>query len=157
MGLRLDIQIAGDVQVSRELLRVSDRAGDMRPALRAVIGVMVEETQEQFATSGGHASKGWQPLAESTARAKARRGLDPRVLRATGALERSLTERGDKLMQERVTKAGLVWGSKVKYGGFHQRGTRHMPRRRPVEFTELARRRMVKVLQRYALTGELLA
>ncbi len=49
----------------------------------------------------------------------------------------------------------LDYGSKLPYAEFHQRGTRKMPQRRPVEFTESARRNTIKILQRYLITGEL--
>jgi phage gpG-like protein len=152
--VRIVFEISGDRQIERELLRVSDRAGDVSPAFDRIIDLWVDETAEQFATEGAHASGGWAPLAQSTLRRKTARLFTGGILHESGSLERSLTDRGDANMIVEVSPDEVAWGSRVDYAQFHQTGTTRMPRRRPVEFTEGARRETVRILQRFVITGE---
>ncbi len=153
--MRVIFEVAGDVQLNRDILRVGDRARDMSEAFGAVAELWISETAEQFATEGRHASSGWRPLAQSTIDEKRKQSLRPEILRAHDDLLRSLTSRGDSNMVLTITPGELDYGSKLPYAEFHQRGTRKMPQRRPVEFTESARRNTIKILQRYLITGEL--
>lgn len=155
--MRITIDISGDKQVNRELLRVGERAGDARPAFSVIADILMDETAEQFATQGAHASGGWQPLAPSTVREKQRAGFGARgILERTLALEKSLTMRGDANQILEIERDGMTFGTSLRYGEYHQLG-RGVPQRRPVELTEDARRRIVKVLQRFFLVGELAA
>lgn len=154
--MRFDFEIAGDKQVSRRLLRLGEYAGDASPVFSSIADYMMDETAAQFDSQGGHASGGWEKLKPKTVAAKARRGLDPRILHAHGFLELSLTHRGDSNQILRISADELVFGSKLPYAGAHQnpRPGSPLPRRRPIEFTEGARREIVKRIQRYVITGE---
>ena len=154
--MQIVFEVLGEKQVNRDLLRIGEYAGDAAPAFSAIADLIMEETTEQFATEGGHASGGWAPLAESTQREKARLGFGSRgILERSLALEHSLTVRGDGNQILDVQPDGLDFGTSLRYGEFHQLGTSRMPQRRPVELTEDAKRRIVKVLQRWIMTGEL--
>lgn len=154
--MRFTFEVAGDTLVERELLRVGDAARDARPAFDLIAGLMMRETGEQFDTEGRHASGGWKPLKPATLRAKQLKGLDPRILHATGTLERSLTRPGDANQILEVGPQELRFGSRLAYAGAHQnpRPTSRLPRRAPLAFTETAKREMIKILQRWLLTGE---
>lgn len=155
--MQIVFEISGEKQVNRELLRVGEYAGDARPAFSAIADLIMDETAEQFASEGRHASGGWKPLADSTLREKARLGFGSRgILERTLDLERSLTVRGDANQILEIEPDALTFGSSLRYGDYHQLG-RGVPQRRPVELTEDARRRVVKVLQRWILTGEVAA
>lgn len=153
--MRFTFEIAGDKLVERELTRFGDRAVNAAPAFSAIAGVMIEETAEQFATQGQHASGGWKPLKPSTLRTKELAGERPEILRATDALMRSLTVPTDPNMLLAIGPTELDYGSKLVYAGAHQnpKPTSNLPQRRPVEFTEAAKRRMVKILQRHLVEG----
>lgn len=153
--MRLTFECAGQTLISRELLRVGKYAGDARPAMAAIADVMIDETRQQFASEGRHASGGWQPLKPATVAAKARHGHRPEILRRTDALLRSLTVKGDPNQVLQVGRQSLTFGSSLPYADLHQTGTRHMPRRPPLAFTEETKKRIVKVLQRWVLRGEL--
>lgn len=154
--LRLELEIAGEKQVSREILRVGKRATDMRPALNVIADFWMDETRQNFDSEGRHASGGWKPLKPATLRRKQQKNLDPRILRATGALFKSLTVRRSRGSLLRVTKSELLYGSRLPYAAVHQRprATNPLPRRRPVELTEAARRQTLRILQRFIFTGE---
>src|SRR4051794_28883202 len=92
-GVRLEIFGYGETIVARELLRFSERLAVPIVALETAATILREETEKQFDTQGGHASGGWPELADSTKADKARHDLDPRILRATGALFETLTRK----------------------------------------------------------------
>lgn len=154
--MRFTFDVVGDKLVEREILRVGLHAKDARPAFESIADYMMAETRQQFSSEGRHASGGWKPLKAATLRAKARRGLDPRILHARGALERSLTSRGDPAQILQIRPQELVFGSRLAYAAAHQRPkpTSRLPQRRPLQFTEQAKRHIVKVLQRWLVTGE---
>ena len=71
-------------------------------------------------SSGGGLTGGWPPLSAARQEAKARAGLDPRILRATHELMNSLVDRGDSQHIEEIGPRHLRWGSKVQHGIYHQ-------------------------------------
>lgn len=154
--MRLQLELAGDKQLDRELLRFADRATDVRPAWAAIMLRLAEAEKRQFDSEGQRASGGWAPLAASTLARKQRLGLDPRILHATGRLAASLTAPlpgGDAIRE--ALPLEMRFGTDVPYAGFHQTGTSRMPQRRPLETTEQDRRDMfVRLLQRFLVTGE---
>lgn len=150
---RFEFEIFGDVLVRRRLLGIAHRAGDMSPAFDQIADLLMDQTRMQFDSEGGHASGGWAALAPATVRLKARRNLDPRILRATGALMGSLTRRGDPNQELDVSGDRLVFRSRLARHRFHQQGTSRMPARPPLALREDAKRDAVRILQRYLVTG----
>lgn len=151
--MKLQVDVYGDEQVNRELLRFSDRSLDASPAFRRIADGMRDQIGRQFASQGAAGSGGWAPLKPSTLAKKAAEGLSPNILQATGALMDSLTGAGGA-NREVVTRDELIFGTTLAYGGFHQRGTSRMPQRKPIEFSETDRRGFMKTLQRYVVTGQ---
>ncbi|MCA1782240.1 MAG: phage virion morphogenesis protein [Intrasporangiaceae bacterium] len=153
--VRLDIEVFGDKQTSRELLRFSERPGFMRPVFWTIADEFRSIEKRQF-DSQGASSRGWRPLKPATVRAKARAGLDPRILHATLRLRRSLTQRGRDHIR-RFSKDEMFVGSKVPYGVHHQFGApaANLPRRRPVDLSESDRKDFVRRMQLWILKGEL--
>lgn len=156
--MRIDIDVYGDVQLSRELLRFAGRTEDASPAFRAIAILLRRSEKRQFSSKGRHASGGWPALKPSTIAAK-RRSKDPRVranatriLRATDALMDSLTKKSDGGHTEVVQPHQLVFGTQVDYARYHQKGE-GVPRRRPLELRGRDRTEMVKQIQRYLVTG----
>lgn len=152
--MRVEVEVFGDVQLSRDLLRFAQRANDMEPALDALADDFLAIERQQFSSEGGR-SGGWAPLAPDYARTKALQFPGKGILERHGDLRASLTEEGAKGSIRRVTSDELLVGTDVDYAHFHQSGTRKMPRRRVVEFSAGDRRRWVKTLQRYLATGSL--
>jgi phage gpG-like protein len=159
--MRLTIDLAGDVQVSRELLRFAGRMEDATPAFRQIASELRGDERRQFDELGGFASGGWRPLAPSTVASKLR-STDPTVsgnaerpLHATERLMRSLTDEHDQDHIEQVEPDQLTFGTSVPYASFHQLGE-GVPQRRPLEVREQDRRGMVRTLQRF-MVGTLAA
>lgn len=154
--MRFDFEIDGDVQVSRKLLRLGEYAGDATPVFDSMADDIIKLTKRQFDTQGSSGSGGWTELKPETIRRKANHKppLDPRILRATGALFDSLTKKGGAGQILETKRDSLTFGTKVAYSGFHQKGGDRIPQRRPVEFTKRDRTGLVKKLQRYIMTGQ---
>lgn len=150
MALRLTFDFYGDAQVERTLERFAEHAEDVSPAWEAIASRLTVVERRQFASEGRTGSGGWAPLSPRYAAWKARHYPGQPILVATGALRRSLTTR--PLGIERIEPHEAWLGSDIDYGGFHQRGD-GVPRRRPVELTENERRRWVKIIQRFIVTG----
>ena len=147
----ISFEVFGDKQVERELLRLSDAAADMRPAGERFMEYMRSVERTQFDSQGRTGSGGWAPLKPRTVASKAARGLDPRILRATDRLRKSLTNKTSPDHIEEINADSFFFGSRVSYGSFHQTGTRRMPQRRPVELSERNRRAVVKIIQSHLI------
>lgn len=92
--------------------------------------------------------RGWKPAtSEKWAKAKRRKGLDPRLMRATGALESALTN-ADSNTQFRAWNMTLTWGlrwrSQVWYAAPNARAGR-----RTVVIDTRARREIADLVARY--------
>lgn len=159
--MRLVLEVYGDVQLQRDLLRFNERLTDLTPAWESLADEFLALEKAQFDSQGGFASGGWAPDAPSTLAYKARHGLDPRVMHATLALRESLTSRGAPGSVRRITPTSMEVGTDVRspegfpYAAAHQ--APHAPgrkRRRVIELRPVDRERWVKVVQRFVVTGE---
>lgn len=146
----MTLEVFGEVQLSRELLRVADNVDDMTPAFDEIHDMLLDASQQQFSSEGGRFSGGWRPLAPSTVAAKARGGFDPRILHRTLRLRNSLTQAGHADHIYTTTPDEMFTGSSVPYGPPHQSGGSgdNPPQRRPFELDGPIRRDIMKVLQR---------
>lgn len=153
--MRLDLETFGEMQFSREILRVGANARDMRPAFDKVHEIFLEAEGRQFASQGGAYSGGWRPLAPATRSRKARLNLDPRILHETLRLRRSLTDRTHRDHVYTVTADEMFVGTAVPYAGPHQnpKPGNPLPRRRPIEFNDEIRKEILKALQRHLFGG----
>lgn len=150
MALRFEFESYGDKLVSRELLDMGARDLDARPAFEVIADDLMASEERRFNRRGFGT---WKPLADSTRKAKAARGLDPRILHATLALRRSLTRRRDEHQVLHVEPQFLILGTDLPYAGYLQRGTSRMDARKPVGFPETQRKKAMKTLQRFVVTG----
>lgn len=154
--MQLRIEVHGDVQLSRDLLRWANAAEDMSPAFEQISDDFRVIERKQFDSEGAYASGGWAPLRPSTV--KARHGAAHPILRSVGAdggrLRRSLTTKGARDNIRQITADTMVVGTRTPYAKYHQRGTATMARRRPVELTEADRKRWLKIIQAYLIARE---
>lgn len=132
----------------------------MSPVFHTLADDFLNIEQKQFSTEGAYASGGWKPLSAAYLAAKTARGLDPRILHATLAMEKSLTIRGAPGQVRRITRDEMVVGTSVKskkgfpYPAVHQNPvTSPLPRRRPIELRPQDRIDWVKRLQTYLIYG----
>lgn len=150
--MRIVIDTLGEEAVARTLTRLEGRLIDVAGAEPNLAAEMRSQTQAQFDSEGAAGSGGWAPLAESTIASKRSRGLDMRILHATGALRRSLTIMGARDSVTRTVGDVFEFGTTVPYAKWHQHGTSRMPRRRPVQLPERGRRQVVRILQQHVMS-----
>lgn len=169
MDLRLEV--GGELQLDRTLLRWSERADDFSPVFALLVADFHEIERRQFDSEGGFASGGWLPLADSTVAERERLGIggDSPILDRSGAgtygsshreggtLRRELTESSAQGAVELITPGEMFVGTDDPVAGYHQRGHERptpLPRRRPVEFREMDRLRWTKAIQAWITTGD---
>lgn len=151
--MEFTFEASGDKLISRRLLRYADRAVAAKPAFDSIADTLRGYEKRLFDSQGASGGARWDDLADSTKRAKASRDLDPRVLHATLALRKSLTEKDDPEHEEYTTDSYLLFGSRLSYAGYHQRG-RGVPTRKPLQYGENQKKYIMRKLQRYIATGE---
>lgn len=145
----LSIEIFGDKIVHRQLLRGAERAGNMKPALWDVREDIFRIIKINFESQGRRGGGSWKFLDPKTVEAKARRGLDPRILIARGRLMNSLTRRGDRDMRSAVTKHNIRLTSTKEYAEVHNFGSAdgHIPARPFIEFLPNDKKRWIKMCE----------
>lgn len=154
MSLEFQISVHGDKLVSRRILRLEDRAIHARPAFEKMGEKLLRHEKRLFASDGASGGPPWAPLAASTIAAKAARGQDPRILRATGALHSSLTDKGDAANIFHADDDGLEFGSRLAYARYHQHGTKRMPKRKPLQLNETQKRDLLRILQKHLMAAD---
>lgn len=128
--MEISVTEKGMAQAMQTLIGVAQRADDIRPAFVPIQRSVAQLMTFQFNSEGqfllGHR---WKELAPSTARKKAKAGLDPRILWAKHDLRNSLTRKSDENNIFRVTKDSFIWGSELFYAEIHDEGSGKIPRR----------------------------
>jgi phage gpG-like protein len=150
VALRIDLKIAGDVQLRRSLIRISDRLGDLRPGLEDIADLIAEDLAKRFVSQNSPSLGRWPPLTPAYRRWKQKHYPGRRILTLTGALKKDYTQR--PFGYEKFTPHTFSMGSHLPYAAAHQDGLGHMPRR-PVELSDDAKRQMTKLMQRFVLMG----
>ncbi len=111
-----------------DLAGIARRTVDPRPVFNnAVQKLDAEQMRQAFATEGQTTAGGpWVPLRQKTAKYKHQGG---RILVRGGDLERSYTNPRDQYHVHQARRLSVTMGSKHPIAGFHENGTRHLPRR----------------------------
>lgn len=146
------IEFAGEVQLSRVLSRVTDRAQNLRPFLDRIGEYLREVAQEQFESEGGR-SRAWRPLSPGYAAQKLARFGQRSILVATGDLRDSLSRTGGRHIEQVIGEDSLKFGTSVPYASYHQGGTERMPQRRILDLVEDDRQHIMRDLQRHLFEG----
>jgi phage gpG-like protein len=147
--LKINVDVVGDRLAAERLLQLGERAADMRPVKPLLDPVFHEDEQHRFDMDG----PGWRPLAAATRELKKQHGWDARILRRTGELERSLTQRGEELEPSRMgPRDELAFGTTVPYARFHQYG-QGVPRRELINLMPRTVERMTAISQDYIVEG----
>jgi phage gpG-like protein len=155
---RILFDLDGDDAVIRHLTEAAKRAKDAKPAMQKVREILESANRRQFQTSGSYLGESWAPLSSNTLARKSRKGQDSRILRATGALEASLT--GGKGRRTGATKTSARAGTSVWYAIFARTGTRNAghgasaPARPIVGLSKKDRMKCIRVVEKFLTTGE---
>lgn len=147
MPLQVDVDV--DARSAAELLgRLGHRLQDGRSPFLGLLDQLIDAERERFEGRGAR----WRKIAPSTLRKDAQQGRDPRPMIATGDLRDSLTRRGDPQMIVRVKPGELIFGTRVWYARFHQRGE-GQPKRTVVGLTRVQKQRLVESLRDFFFKG----
>lgn len=153
--VHIQINVLGETQINRKMLRWSLRSGDFAPAFEAILEYLEKVEEKQFDSEGAYSGSPWAPLKESTLKAKERAGLDPRILHATLALRNSLTQSSAPEAIRIATPSMMVFGTTLPYARMHQQpgSAAPYPRRRPIDLTEKNKLSIMRTLQAWIVTG----
>lgn len=133
------LEVTGTDTVQKGLASIQDNLGDLTPFWRDVFApIYLGVVQDLFATSGTPRGQGgkftggpWAKYSPKYAIWKYKHYPGRPILTRTGALRDSL--RWDGQIGPGGTFVAMpnyvVVGTSVKYGVFHQKGTKHMPKR----------------------------
>ncbi|MDQ2737385.1 MAG: phage virion morphogenesis protein [Actinomycetota bacterium] len=148
----LEVTVDGDTQLQRTLTRFAGRVQDVSPAFAKIADTIATGEEQQFTTEGRYGSGGWAALSPKYRAWKERRYPGMPILVRTGALRASLTQRPFGV--EHIGPLEMTIGTALPYSRFHQQGTARMPQRRPLELPDEERTALVKVLQKFIVSGE---
>lgn len=138
------------------------RAEHSKALMERLRDLIVEGEERQF-----DRGPGWEPLAASTRERKARQGIDPRIMRASGLGYRTMTSKTRKRgriarIEGHTITFGLKGGrSPVHYlryqhiGAFNVRAGRRLPERKIVVLTSRTKRQATRVIRVHTVFGRL--
>lgn len=123
--------------------RLERRLDDNRTALQGLVDRILYFQRERFEGRGAR----WRKLSKQTLRLDREQGRDPRPLVLTGALMRSLTQRGARGQFLEISSNQLRFGTRIYYARFHKEG-RGVPKRAPAGLTRVQRVELVERFRR---------
>jgi phage gpG-like protein len=140
--------VAGEEQVLRTFSRWTEAVSDFAPVFSQIADDFLELESRQFESEGKAGSGGWAALSPRYAAWKQKRYPGAKILERTGLMKLSLTTNINFGIRE-VSATQLVLGTKVPYAIYHQKGTRKMPARPPIELSEDDKRRWSKLVHQW--------
>lgn len=165
MAELLHLEIQGLDEWAKRPAEWQARLKDLSPVFRSMDAPVRAEFDKQLATDGAYLQDGtvWAPLSPEYAKRKAsylrsKYGSDTPpepydILYRDGNLHRSLTVADDP-GHILVTGPTYGWyGSNVKYGGYHQKGSGPLPQRKIIAVTDKLRRLFVDAILQYIISG----
>lgn len=124
--MKLEVKPRGVRKTYEALNGIGERGNDARPAWPFVMRELQRSEKRKFDTQG--ANDHWPAVAKSTLERDARGKRDPKLMRVTGALEKTLTADRAKGAIRRRAKTQMRYGTSLFYAHFHQVG-QGVPRR----------------------------
>lgn len=156
----VEISIFGDVQLSRDIQRISTRAGNMNPAFAAIFDRLTEIEAEQFMTQGERGGSQWAPLKPKTIESKRRKGYaHPELAEfATEKLFEALSSHANENQERIFNETWAVFrvtGEPGRYGIVQHHGNPegNLVPRALFRLTPRDRVQMVKQMQRFLFRG----
>lgn len=128
ISVDIDVRVTGLVKTQAHLDGIARRAQDFTPVFLWAQDELRRANAKNF-SSNGLPVGGWAPLSPPYAAWKAAHGGGPPMQR-TGRLFRSLVSLSGP--PNTITPMWARFGTEVDYAGFHQYGTRKMPKREVV-------------------------
>jgi hypothetical protein len=133
----------------KRLGKVERQARDFSPALRQIRKSFYAAERQTFAAEG----PGWQPDTPKTLARKAKRGQDPRTMRASGALYKALGLGQGPGAIDQMTSDELTLGTSLVQGRVAQRSSGSR-RRRVLVMTKRRRAKWLKIIRDHVTGGD---
>jgi hypothetical protein len=134
----------------RRLGKVERQARDFTPALREIRKSFYAAERSQFATQG---QGDWRPDTPKTLARKAKRGQDPRTMRASGALYRALGLGQGPGAVDQMSSDELTLGTSLVQGRVAQRSSGNR-RRRVLVVTKRRRAKWLAIIREHVTGGK---
>ena len=153
----LNLEFAGEKQVSAGLTGILKRIKDIRPLAKPWDWRLRRNVERHFRGEGTHKG-GWASLAASTQIQRARMGYpsDHPILVRTGDLKRSLISRSHSKHILTANRKFIEFGSEIPYALWHQTGTdRPMPARKMLLISAKDLSRMVEDARRFIMDNRI--
>lgn len=146
--MRFTFEVEGKAEFDRSFNRVGEHVSDLRPVWNKIERTFHQIESEQFKSEGAKGRSGkWRPLTRNYAVYKAKKYPGMPVLQRSGRLYRSLTSNtGDSILIKTKDEFGI--GTTLFYATFHQTGTKNMPAREPISFSDAQRTTLTKEIQK---------
>ena len=106
-------------KAASDLDGMGQRATHARPAFDLILDALIDNEKSIWSRNGGSGKAKWTNT-DSTLASKIAKGLDKRPMRATGALEKSLTEKGAPHQLHEQDEFSLLFGTTLFYAKFNQ-------------------------------------
>jgi phage gpG-like protein len=139
--------VDGEKQFDRGFSRFTHHIEDLRYIWKDVQKDFYEIEQKQFQSQGAH-SNTWQPLSKKYGEWKAKKHPGKQILELSGTLWKSLTSAGANGAVFISEPDSMAVGTSIKYAQYHQRGTRKMPKRKPIDLVEADKRQIGRTIHR---------
>jgi hypothetical protein len=152
--MRFQLTINGVREVDRMLSAKADAVDDFRPAWEGITDAFIKHEEEVFEKDGAVGEwEVWKPLNPAYAKWKESRGFSPNILRKTGNLESSLTQKAASDFVFHSGRKFMEIGSKDPKIRIHtDGGPDGVPaKREPIRVTDELRRNWMKVIQRHVM------
>ncbi len=147
-GFQFVWSVSDEKQISRLMGQVVEKTTDFQELWnsQAFKDIVYGSEKKQFATEGEHGSGGWAKLNEVYEARKARQYPDKPILQRTGRMFKSLTSPVSPGAVYTASRHSVTFGTTVPYAIYHQKGTKDMPERKPIEFTDGERQQIIKAM-----------
>lgn len=146
----LEIRTVGDDKAAKTIADTGKRANNVKPGASKIRTAYRDAEYEIFSRNGGAVA--WEALKQSTREAKRRRGQDHGVLRASGALYKSLVASRAGYQVDDRQPHELRFGTTLPYAGYHEEG-RGQARRPTQAFTASQHRKINDAIADYIAHG----
>lgn len=147
-------EVAGEKQIVRRFEGFTANLDNLVPAFKKILKSFYAGEKKQFETEGGWGSGGWMPLSPSYA---ARKDPALKILESSsGDLGRALRGEVPANTQgnvEIIESNMLIMGTDIDYAIYHQKGTRKMPMRKPIELPEAERKKWTSIIHKHIWKG----
>lgn len=147
--MKFSIDVTGERELIASFDKIEKGITDFR---KEAVWVRVRQEfnrieKEHFGAEGNGKSGKWASLSSPYREIKAKKWGTP-ILQRTKRLYKSLTQKtGDSVVEEKDLE--LTLGTSVPYGGYHQKGTKKMPARPPIDMTEEQAKRLVEPIKKH--------